>query len=85
VAPLADQCPGNLAEKCFRLIIMRRQQTKQNQTHTELIETNSARMSEVLSKEAQDAIDRMIRNDPTMTELNLYGERFDFGICLSDC
>jgi hypothetical protein len=42
-------------------------------------------MSEVISKEAQDAIDRMIRNDPTMTELNLCREWFDFDICLSDC
>jgi hypothetical protein len=34
-------------------------------------ERNTARMSEVLSKKVQDAVDRMIRNDPTMKELNL--------------
>ncbi len=31
-------------------------------------------MSKVLSKKARDAIDRMIRNDPTMIELNLFGK-----------
>jgi hypothetical protein len=34
-------------------------------------ERNTARMSEVLSKKVQDAVDRMIRNDATMTALDL--------------
>ncbi len=32
---------------------------------------NAARMSEKISKEVQDAIDGIMRNDPTMTSVDL--------------
>ncbi len=35
---------------------------------------NAARMSEKISKRVQDAIDGIMRNDPTMTSANLIGE-----------
>ena len=37
-------------------------------------EKNAARMSEKISKKVQDAIDGIMRNDPTMTSANLIGE-----------
>ena len=41
-------------------------------------EKKSARMSEKISKQVQDAIDGILRNDPTMTSVDLFGELFDF-------
>ena len=39
-------------------------------------EKNAARMSEKISKEVQDAIDGIMRNDPTMTSVDLSCEFF---------
>ena len=48
-------------------------------------EKKSARMSEILSKRVQDAIDGIMRNDPTMTSVNLSCELSDFDIVCRDC
>ncbi len=39
---------------------------------------NAARMSEKISKKVQDAIDGIMRNDPTMTSVDLESEFFSF-------
>ena len=46
--------------------------TKHNQHRP--FDRNTARMSEVISKEVQDAVGRMARNDPAMTSLDLSSE-----------
>jgi hypothetical protein len=47
-------------------------------------EKKSARMSEKISKTVQDAIDGIMRNDPTMTSVNLSCEILDFDIVCRD-
>ena len=42
----------------------------------------TTRMSEKISKKVQDAIDGIMRNDPTMTDVHLSCEIFSFLILL---